>query len=32
MGHKEICEAMEHVKGIVPSLHDDVQALPTELV
>jgi hypothetical protein len=32
MGHKEIREAIEHVIGIVPSLHEDIQNLPTELV
>ena len=32
MGHEEISEAMEDVIGAQPSLHHDVQALPTEFV
>ena len=32
MGHEEIREAMEHVIGVEPSLHQDGEALPTEFV
>jgi hypothetical protein len=32
MGHKEICEAMEHVIGVEPSLHQDGEPLPTEFI
>ena len=32
MSHEEIREAMEHVIGLEPSLHQDGEALPTEFV
>jgi hypothetical protein len=32
VGHKQIREAVEHVIGVEPSLHQDGQALPTEFV
>ena len=32
MGHEEIREAMEHVIGVEPSLHEDGEALPTEFI
>ena len=32
MGHEEMREAMEHVIGVEPSLHQDGEALPTEFI
>lgn len=32
MGHKRVCEAMEHVIGVEPSLYQDGDALPTEFI